>query len=477
MSLGRALVRNLGSALWGKATVVGCGMLTFAILARQLGAEGLGEYRTVLTLLAFAGTALDLGLYHATLRRISEPGADQPRVMGNAFALRAAATALAVLLLAGLVHVSRFDHAILVGVLVAGVGWIAYQISELALGIYQQRLVQHQAAVAEILGAVTTLVAVLLLSRAGGGVTAMLGATAGGWIVAMSMSWLLATRLVPFVPRIDHAESKRLLLAGLPIAASGVLMIIHLRADVLLLATLGGFREVGMYDVSLKIYELLATVPVLFAGLLMPLLVADRGADASVPGRRLQAAIAVCVAVLAIVLPVVMVHAESIARLLAGAEFHASGQVMRILVVAVAFGAISQIIRFAAIAQDLQATMLKADVVAVVAAVVAYLLLIPGHGMIGAATGKLIGDVAILGVALLIVGERLEPRVLRAVPLALAAAAALTVLLRLSAALGVNWLLASAVCAVAVAAVLFTRPTVRREFAALTRSSAGQSPS
>lgn len=469
MSLGAALVRNMGSALWGKAVSVLCGVLTFAILARHLGAEGLGQYRTVLTLLAFAGMTFDLGLYKATLREISEPGSDHAGVLGNAFALRAMATAVAVMVLAVIVYFARLDHAILVGVLIAGAGWIAYQVSELALGIYQQRLVQHQAAMAEIAGAITTLALVFLLSRSGAGVTAMLGATASGWIVAMALSWFMATRLVPFVPRIDATVAKRLLLAGLPIAGSGLLTIAHVRADVLLLATISGARDVGIYDVSLKIYELLATVPYLFGGLLMPLFVADNNEAGALSARRLQAAVALSLAVLAIVVPVVLVHAESIATLLAGAQFHASGPVMRLLIVAVAFGALSQVIRFAAVARDLQGTMLKVDLIAVCAAVAAYLVLIPRFGTMGAAIGKLIGDVAILLVALAMLGGQLAPRVARALPVALAGAVALSALLLLMDAVGMNWLVASILGGSSVAFALLRRASMRRELAALIR--------
>src|SRR6185312_13668271 len=96
-SLWFAILHNFGSAIGAKVAGLLIGIVTYGVLARTLGTEGLGRYRTVLTLLLFAGVMLDFGLYSITLRDISQPQADERRILGNAAALRIAATSCAIL--------------------------------------------------------------------------------------------------------------------------------------------------------------------------------------------------------------------------------------------------------------------------------------------------------------------------------------------------------------------------------------------
>src|SRR6185437_7754257 len=125
---------NFGSAIGAKAAGLLLGIVAYGLLARTVGTAGLGRYRTVLTLLLFAGVVFDFGLYSITLRDISQPHADAHRILGNAVALRIAATSCAILLLVlGLLAVG----ASATGVMIAGVGWVALQLRELLRAVFQ----------------------------------------------------------------------------------------------------------------------------------------------------------------------------------------------------------------------------------------------------------------------------------------------------------------------------------------------------
>src|SRR5262249_12807171 len=153
------------------------GVITFGVLARSIGAEGLGQYRTVLTMLLFAGVAFDFGLYSITLREISLRKGDASRMLGNVVALRVVATIAAVILLYTLLHFTDYSNTIRLGVLIAGIGWIGYQLNDMLRAVFQEKLMKHRGAIAEIAGASLALLLIIVLAQVHADTVAMLAAT------------------------------------------------------------------------------------------------------------------------------------------------------------------------------------------------------------------------------------------------------------------------------------------------------------
>jgi O-antigen/teichoic acid export membrane protein len=460
-------LRSIGSALGSRIGSTLVGVVTFGILARSLGSDGLGTYRTTLTLLLFAGVSVDLGLYSITLRDISQPGADKGRTLGNAVALRVLATAAATGLLALALACWGTASASWSGVAIAAIGWVAYQTNELLRAVFQYRMRQSLAALAEMAGAVVTLVLVSLLARWHAGVNWMLAASATGFCCMGSLAWVFAKRLVPFQPRIDSTQWRRLALAGLPLAASTILLTVHLRIDVLFLSFLRPVAEVGLYDPPLKIYELLSTLPYLFGGLLLPLFVRDLSVMGSI-ARRLSAAAGVTILFASVAFVVLFQCAEPVLGLLAGDAFVSSATPLRILAASAAFAGLTAVFRFAAVALDQQARVLRADIFGVSIAIVCHIVLIPKHGLVGAAIGKLVGDVATLIPVVLILRRHLNRGVAISVGVAAILGGALLELLDRASVAGVHWLVAVVICVAVTTGVVLLIPAVRRRLADIT---------
>lgn len=473
MSVGAGITRSLGGALLGKIVLVVGGMATYALLARYLGAEGLGHYRTVLSILGLSAAFLDLGLYQVTLAELSRKASDERHILGNAFTLRILATATAVILAALGAAAYQLDHMVVLGLVIGGAGWTAYRVSEWAIAIFQHRLDQQKAAAGEVTGVLVTLLLVALLTRTDGGFLAMLAATSIGWLAGMGVALVLARRIVPFSAGLDWPTARDLIRKGLPLGGARVLQVVQLRSDILLLAAAGSLVEVGFYDVGLKLYEIVTTIPFILAGLLLPLFVGDLGVSSQAFSQRLQAAMSILLTVFSMVVVGVMFHAESLSMLLAGPEFGRSGDVMRVLVIAIVFASLIHPLRFAAIAMGRESTIFRVDLVACVVAVTAYVTLIPRYGIYGAAAGKVIADLTTLTLMLFMLRDGAQPKIWRGIPMAVGAAALLFVLLEAGNAVGVHWLLASALCGLVVLAALYAVPCVRRELGRLSGGRAG----
>lgn len=452
----------MGSALAGRLAASLIGVITFGVLARSIGAEGLGHYRTVLTMLLFAGVAFDFGLYSITLREMSQRSGRESNVLGNVVALRVMATICAVVLLFALLSFTTYDATVRYGVLIAGVGWVGYQLNDMLRAVFQEKLVKHKGALAEIIGASLALGLIIALATIDAGTDAMLAATAVGLLCSATLAWYFANQLVPFRMRFEWTVWRSVIIAGLPIAGSVILLNVQLRIDVLLLSAWHEAREVGLYDAPVKLYELLFVIPYLFGGMMMPLFVRDLNGGTGSLVPRLGAAIGASVVISALAFAVMFVHAEAIVTLLAGPEFIEAAAPLRILAASALFAGISAIMRFAATALHQPGQMLKVDVIGVTAAVIAHAILIPRYGMVGAALGKLCGDVVTSVSAMIVLRRQFTPAMLGMGPLALLAAAGLIGSLTAASHLGLNWMVGTILCTAIIGGALILVPHVRR---------------
>ena len=462
-SLLLTIFHNFGSAMGSKVFSMLLGIVTYGIMARTLGTAGLGRYRTALTALLFTGVLVEFGLYAITLRDLSQPEADSRRILGNAVTLRILASSCAIALLTVALNAAGVPAA---EVLIAGIGWIALQLSELLRGVFQFKLAQHLGAVAEVAGAVVTLVLVAAFASLHGGTAAMLSATAAGFLCTAIVSWRYANRLILLRPHFDWKIWRAFLIAGLPIGGSLILQTIQLRVDVLLLALLRTPAELGLYDAPLKLYELLIAVPLLFGGLMLPLYVRDLGTRSAL-APRLNAALAVSCIFSMLAFAILVECGEPIVVLLAGPRFAASVEPLEVLAASACFGAVTTTLRFAAVATHQQARFLRADVVGVCAAVAAHAILIPRYGIIGAAVGKLCGDVVTTLGACVVMRKSLRGSMVVTVLVSAAAAACLMVAVDFAIGVDVPWFVASAVCAPLIFGSILLLPRVRQILAPL----------
>ena len=467
-SLWFAILHNFGSAIGAKVAGLLIGIVTYGVLARTLGTEGLGRYRTVLTLLLFAGVMLDFGLYSITLRDLSHPVTDPHRILGNAVALRIAATTGAIVVLAlGLLALDGVVGASVSGVMIAGVGWIALQVSELLRAVFQLKLAQPRGALAEVAGAIATLVLVFAIASLHGGSNSMLAATAAGFCCTAAVSWRFASRLLPFRLRFDWSVWRSFIVTGLPIAGSLILQTVQLRVDVLFLALLRTPAELGLYDAPLKLYELLFAVPYLFGGLMLPHYVRDAGKRTDSVAPRLNAALGVSFIFSTLTFAALVSCAEPIVVLFAGPGFSASADPLSILAASAVFVGVTGTLRFAAVATHQQARFLRADIIGVCAAIAAHAILIPRYGIVGAAFGKLCGDVVTSVSAGIIMRGLLSRSIVVTAIVAVVAAACLIAAVGFAVVVAVPWFVAVGVCAPILLGGVLLVPRVRRSLAPL----------
>jgi O-antigen/teichoic acid export membrane protein len=131
------------------------------------------------------------------------------------------------------------------------------------------------------------------------------------------------------------------------------------------------------------------------------------------------------------------------------------------------FAGVSAILRFAATALHQPGRMLRVDVIGVSAAIVAHAILIPRYGMVGAALGKLCGDVVTSVAALLMLRRQLTRTIVGATAAALAGGAALIAALNGAIYIGVHWMPSMIIGTALIGGALLFVPHVRHSLKAL----------
>ncbi len=124
-----------------------------------------------------------------------------------------------------------YDLTVKWGVMIGAAIYVCLQASDFLISVFQSVLKQGRNAVAEVAGALATLIVVWALATlTHAGAIPMLGATLLGAVLAVGISWRLAHRLVPFRLSFDLPLWRRFLVAGLPIAGAQILGMAMLRA-------------------------------------------------------------------------------------------------------------------------------------------------------------------------------------------------------------------------------------------------------
>jgi len=395
MKLAHQIAWNVFAGAAGKIAIAFLGLFILGMLTRSLGPADFGHYRTILTYLVLTGMFSHFGTNTIALREISRIDTKQENIIGNAITFRLTVTLLTLLTSAAIAPLFEFEPIVLKGILVGLFGWLAYLTNEVITAVFHNKLKQHLASIAEVTGTAFTCIMVFLFASLDMGLLAMLGALASGQLLTVCIAGIFANRLIPLRLQIDWNNWSYLIKAGWPIGASVILELIILRGDTMLLAILSPAEDVGFYGVGIKIFEILISIPPLFAALMMPLFVQS----VALPEKfrhYTNSSLKIMMLVAVFVCCVLLQFSNDIILLIAGNQFEQSGIVIGILAPAVIIVYINILFRFALTAAGKQTAMFKADLFGLLIAIPGYLILIPMWSYEGAAWAKVSAYVAIL---------------------------------------------------------------------------------
>ncbi len=396
MSLAKKIAHNTLIQIAGKIISTVLGLFSLALITRYLGQTGFGEYTTVITFLTFFAVIADLGLTLITVQMISGGRSDENKILNNLFSLRLVSALFFLALAPVSVIFFPYSMAVKIGVLIAAVSFIFPALNQVLVGLFQKKLNMDRSALAEVISRFVLIIGILLTKKMGGGLTGILITTIASSAASFLLHYIFSLKFATVKFEFDLSLWKKIISRSWPLAITIILNLIYLRADTLILSLFRGPEVVGLYGAAYKIIDVLTTLPFMFAGLILPILTAAwLENNHSYFKKVLQKSFDV-MAIVAIPLVIgTQFLGKPVMLFVAGRDFILAGDILKVLIFAVAAIFLGAMFSHAVIAIDKQKKMIGFYVFTSISSLAAYLFLIPRYSYIGAASVTIYSEVLI----------------------------------------------------------------------------------
>ena len=396
----QAVAKNTLIQIGGKAFSTLLGLAAFALLWRMLGPDAYGTLTIALTFLAVIATFVDFGLTLTTVQLISEQHEREEAILGNLLSLRliSAGICLGVAPIAALLF--PYDGIVIALIAIGVFSYYSASVSQMLGGIFQRQLAMEKPMLAEIFNRLCVMVGVGTVWLSGGGLLAIMWVFVLGNIVQLVTIILFATRYIRLKPQISWPVWKLILERTWPIGASIFFNLIYLKGDIVFLSIYRGAFEIGLYSTAYKIIEVIAAIPVMYMGLVLPILVSawTKGEKGRFSHALQDAFDFFTILAFPCAFGLALVGREAIV-FVAGEAFAEAGPVLWVLGPALLFVFYGALFGHAIVGLNKQRVMTWAYVAVAILTIAGYLIHIPQYGMWGAAFWTLISEALITLIA------------------------------------------------------------------------------
>src|SRR4051812_25776842 len=268
----RRVVRGGGARVIGFGLVNLMGALGSVVLLRHLGVVNYGRYGTVIGLMAIAGGIADAGLMVTGSRELAlrEPGPERKALLGTLLGLRIALSSAFLLVGLAVGVAAGYDHDMLVGIVLVGVGWILVAAQDTTMLPLIVGLRNGRVAISDVVKQAILLVGIVALAVAGAGIVPFFALQVVVGLGAVALVPLLVDRRDLAAPRWSLEQWQSVAKTALPVAAALVLTVVYLRLLVVMTSVIADDVQTGLFVTSARIMEMLGGLPLLIGGVILP---------------------------------------------------------------------------------------------------------------------------------------------------------------------------------------------------------------
>jgi O-antigen/teichoic acid export membrane protein len=397
------LVSSVGKVLSTILALVGIGLIT-----RYLGKDGFGNYATALAFFSLFGSIADLGIYSVATREISRPEAREAEIIGNVFSLRIVTSLLVLLFTPLIIFFLPYSSEVKQAILISAAAFI-FSSSYLVLnGVFQKNLAMDKVAISELIGKIVQVGIIFLAVWKNLGFLVIMLSILFSMIVNFTLVCLWSRKYLKFKISINLAYWRHFLKESLPMGISVIVTFVYFKMDTILLSVMKSSADVGIYNAAYKVIENLSFFPGMVIGLILPIMshriISDREKFEEIADKIFNF-------FSLLVVPIVigtLFLADGIIRVIGGAGFAESGNVLRILIFALAFIFFGNISNTVLLSGSLQKKLMYALSFCAVFNVTANLLVIPKYSYMGTAVVSAITELLVTAITFYLIAKNLS---------------------------------------------------------------------
>lgn len=369
-------------------------MLLFIYAARRLGVFQWGVFSYVIAIIGVIITFSDIGINTIITREVAKKSGKEEQYIATGFLLKIVLSLLGVGVLFVILAFTKKTNVLYPLLPLAAIMFFLDSMQEFAFAINRAFEKMEIEALSKIVSNILMVVVglALLIVRP----TAL--SLAYGYIAADS----IATLIIFWGIRktVYHAGKQfvstlvwPLFIEAWPIATISVFGIVLANIDTILLGLFKHTEAVGLYAAAQKPIQLFALIPSLISTALLPIF----SRQAFEQDKRLKETVGYTIAiVIAIALPITIggiILGSSLITLLFGTAYSAAGMAFKIMILTIAISTPGVIISNALFADGKQKKVLQAIAVGAVSNIALCLILIPTHGLVGAAVATTLAQI------------------------------------------------------------------------------------
>lgn len=386
MSFTQQIAHNMIYQVAGKILSTILGLVALGVMTRYLGQDGFGGYTTIIAFLQFFGILVDFGLTLTTVQMISEPNANIQKITSNIFTFRFFSALIFLGLAPILVLFFPYSPALKVGVAITALSFFCIALNQVLVGLFQKKLEMRKVAIAEVIGRIFLIAGILLAVYLDRGLLSIMIAVILGSIANVAVNFIFSLKYVRIKFAFDFSLWKEIFRRSWPIGLSILFNLIYLKADIIILSLSQSQADVGIYGASYRVLDVLTTFPMMFAGLLLPVLTAS-WAEKNLERfeRVIQKAFDFLMIIIVPTIFGTFFLGERIMAVVAGKEFLLSGTILKILILGAGMIFLGTLFGHIIVAVQKQKMMIWGYAAVAVISLLGYIFLIPKYSFWAAA--------------------------------------------------------------------------------------------
>ena len=391
----KAIFINTATQIAGKLVSLVFALISIKLLTNYLGANGIGEYSTISTYINFFVVIADLGLFSVSVREISKNPEKERQILSNVIVIRIVSAVIGTLVAILIVFFSNYSDNIKFGTLIASgfilfnLIWSVYDV------ILQVRLKMQFSALAEFLGRLISIIALVIIILSKGNFFLIISTISISGFLILAGKYIFAKKYISFPVKYDKAISSWIFNLAWPLGIIFIVNNIFFKVDTLILFALKGATAVGIYAVSYKILEVVLFVAGYFASSLKPILSQNIEYNKPYLGKVVEKSILV---LLVMALPIAflsILYSKDIILFISNDEFLSGSNALILISSALPLMFLDILMAEILIANDERKAMTIISIIALITNLALNFILIPYYSFIGAALATLISELVL----------------------------------------------------------------------------------